>query len=284
MRTTLLLALLLAIPSALRAQMPNNGFEEWDVDGAFRMPVGWSGTRYGIGQDSSAYSGNYAVSVWTWYNYATGTVGTAIPFDFVPERLTGFYKFVQDGAPDSARATVMIRFTKYDSVTGRSEEVASVKTFLPPRDEWGAFEIDIPPLDSGVVPDSISISFHSTDPYRTSRVSCYLGTNECCYLSIDDVTFETTSGVSRAIEFLRSPVRIVPNPVTTTSALLQFSGEPGKRYRVKVHDVSGRPVLERDVIGSEADLTGLQLPSGTYHVSVLDEGNVPVATGRFVLE
>lgn len=300
MKTIPLVALLFAIPLASFAQLTNEGFEDWRMENGTERPNGWTGSSFGSGKNSSAHSGRYAVAVWNWYFGALGSVTSGefdlynfgfndagVPLDVYPAKLTGYYRYelgdnamVEETAFDSA--AVHVTLLRYNAATGEADTIADVTRLLPPAEDWVAFEVDLPSRMPGVLPDTAVITFYSSNPANPAFCGSESGT--CCFLSIDDVELVRASGVRHPLKDGISPTRVVPNPVVNGSARLSFNGESGRTYTVKIHDAAGELVLEREVIGSEVDLTDLDLPTGSYLATVIDDAGVPAAAGRFVVE
>lgn len=291
----LALVALALFPLCAAAQTMREGFEEWkDRDGAVAGPVGWSGVIFGLGREDSAYSGNYAASVWNWYGDVVGYIITGdeshavnrfdragIPIDFVPTRLTGYYKYeLGDNRRTDDSAAVYVMLKRYDVEQERMDTIAYVTHLLPPSETWTPFTVELPLRIAGVQPDSVVIAFYSSNPKRSAR--CAGAT--CCYFSIDEISLTSTSGVSYNLHGGPVPMQVSPNPVVNASARLTFEGEEGTSYGLKIYDVSGGLVLEREVIGSEVELSNLDLRSGSYYVSIADRNHAPVAGGRFVVE
>lgn len=301
MKTIALIALLFVISAPAFAQLPSEGFEEWEAGERGEIPVGWTASSDGIKKVESAVSGSYAVSLWSYYEKACGSIVTGkfslirlpfpytlkyfgVPIDFIPAALTGYYKYVPGktipiaDVQDSACVYVLLK--RYDPEINDVDTVSFVKRLLPPSEEWIPFSIDIPLLLPGVQPDSIVVGFYSSNP--DSATICAGGA--CSYFSVDDVALTSTSGVPYDLRSLLPPVSVLPNPVIDGEATLRFEAVAGETYRMRVHDASGSLAFEREVIGSEADLSELDLPSGAYFVSIVDAANAPIAAGRFVVD
>lgn len=291
----LFILVLLVIPSVMVAQEIEESFEEWVQENLVEVPIGWSGTAFGSGKSSDAYSGEYSASIWNWYSYALGVLSigeytptylelnrAGIPVDFVPTRLTGYYRYTlgaNQGKEDSAAVHIMLK--RYDEVTGVADTLGFVMHQLPPSDSWQRFEIDIPLRASNVAPDSVAIVFFSSNPHNIAR--CNEDSSNCCYFSVDDLALVTTSGVQRSLNSFVAPVQVAPNPIRE-SARLRFPGEEGEQYRVLVYSIAGELVAERTVRTLRMDLSSLNLVSGAYQVLVQDLNDQPIASGRFVVD
>lgn len=295
------ITVLLLFPAIMYAQELNGEFEDWvvvDTSRGTEMPVGWMGSGFGVGKSNTAHTGEHALSVWNWYSYALGYIMTGgkgplawdlthagVPIDFTPTRLTGYYRYELgqryswSGEEDSAAVYVLLK--RYNAKLKVTDTISRVMHLLPPSAEWIPFSINLP-LSLPAQPDSVVVAFYSSNP--ENGATCGPDSSTCCYLSVDDVALTSTSGVPYALSPFLAPVSVVPNPVTAGAAVLRFEAIDGERYRVTVSDITGRLVLERDVVGSQVDLSGLDLPSGSYCVSVVDRTRASVAAGRFIVE
>lgn len=293
-------AILLSAHAVSQAQDFEDGFEQWKPnDAGAEMPLGWSGSNFGTGKVTGAYEGEYAASVWNWYSYVLGILSigekaplplelnhAGVPIDFIPTRLTGFYRYTQgynnyDG-PQEDSAVVYILLKRYNGeAQGGIDTVGFAAHFFPENESWQPFSIDIPRGTPGLIPDSIAIVFYSSNPDDIAR--CGPDSMDCSYLSVDALKLVAASGVTRNVQSLAAPLTVVPNPVVA-DASFRFEGTPGESYSLRIYDGVGRLALERRFTGSHPDLNGTELPAGTYHVSITDENFVQVASGGFVVE
>lgn len=295
-----LFACLLCVPAFLSAQLIEEEFEEWTQENTAEVPVGWTSSNFGSGRTSDAFSGGSAASVWNWYSYALGTLSigetsplwfdlnhAGIPINSIPSKLTGYYKYelgqnqgnFQENV-DSAAVYVLLK--RYNPQQPGSVDTISFVTHLfPPSDSWQPFEVDLPLQTVDVEPDSIAIVFFSSNPNNIAR--CGPDSMNCSYLSVDQLALVATSGVPLSLREFTAPVQVLPNPVQE-SARLEFAGDAGQKYQIKIHGMSGSLVAEWEVVGAQVDFSNLRIPSGAYHVSILDAQNIPVAAGRFVVE
>lgn len=298
MKQLTLFAFLLLLPVCAAAQLTNEGFEEWKVEGGQEQPAGWTGSSAGVGRDAAPYSGSNAVSVWNWYFYGLGYVAigdkaplsfdlkhSGVPIDFVPTTLTGYYKYelgqnsMVGEKIDSAAAYVMVK--RYNPELQDVDTIAFAVGLLPPSHEWVPFSVELPVRLPGVQPDSVVVVFYSSNP--ENGAFCGPDSNVCCYLSVDDISLNTTSGVRYNLDRLLSPARVVPNPVYR-AARIEFPGQEGEAYRIRAFDAAGTEVYTAEFTGPLHTLAGRALSPGVYYFSITDAENRPRATGEFVVE
>jgi hypothetical protein len=180
MRKLIYLLAGLLLPSLASAQLRNLDFEQWDhpvlfEDPAYNNPTGWicSNRWYGTELamftdkmvkpvDSSGQHNNYAIRLFTFYNYMKDAAVQTASIDYRPVALKGFYKYEENfiitgGANYIDTAQVRVWLTKWNTSLSKRDTIGSgifsahdsVNTFKP-------FEVNIA-YYSSVQPDSITI-------------------------------------------------------------------------------------------------------------------------------
>lgn len=284
---------IVAAATAAVAQIPQESFEKWDSVETVELPPGWYGGQFGSGKVESAHSGRYAASVWNWYYYAkgyliTGPRGTwfvdlaaaGVPIDYKPTKLTGYYRYDlgrNQRKNDSAVAYVMLK--RYNPETGKRDTIGFAKKLLGPAAAYTPFTVDIRDYAPGILPDSITLAFVSSDSGFCEGES----DGNCCYLSIDDIQLSLSSGVSYDARPLFDAARVYPTPLRS-SGRIEWSARAGTSYTLRLYSVSGALVRTVDgLTGGSARIDRAGLPSGEYLFEIR-HGDGVAGRGRVVVE
>jgi len=164
MKPTFLLFLILFVcATAMRAQIPNSGFEVWDASGNCLQPLGWACINDWLGDTQNCYSmsrsddhypvsvGTYSIKientpsvfpdlgaaglVWTGDSTGFGTDQPAFPIIGHPTSLRGYYKFLPENGD-----TMDIHFALYKNgvevTSGRFVNSTAVTN-------WTSFKIQV---------------------------------------------------------------------------------------------------------------------------------------------
>ena len=87
-------------------------------------------------------------------------------------------------------------------------------------------------------------------------------------------------GQNCRINFEAPAITIAPNPTSDFIQYFNLNTSQYSKLRTRIFNASGSLVLEEALNGSVSDVSGLT--SGIYFVQVMDGGDTPVYSGRFV--
>lgn len=125
MKKIILASFLLSVKLTF-GQIKNGDFEEWDttytaayssdLNSIFGVPdpygglvTPWvSGSEFGISQTTDSYSGNYALILHNWYNYAKEWITYRDSISYKPQYLQGYFKYITGGVDGLSQGTANI--------------------------------------------------------------------------------------------------------------------------------------------------------------------------------
>jgi len=272
--------LILAIFCELKSQdLPNAGFEDWNISPGDTVPKNWSTSTYGAGSSTDSYSGGYAAVVWNWYSYAEGImvngntenmyniIKAGTPISGKPTKLTGFYKY-EDIMLDSDSAVVIVILKNYNTTLNKIDTVGYGKKLLGPANFYTSFQVDIKDMQPGVLPDSIVIAFYSS-------VDAFCSTDpNCSYLYIDDLTLDTQTGIIN-IDDIFETSRIYPNPAKRLLNIEYQAEKSSDKLLFKLMDISGNIVGVADNINDGRLVMNVSiLSSGQYLLQIIENNQL----------
>lgn len=246
MKKIILVCLLLT--GFAEAQLLNGGMENYTFTSTDTVPQDWSvniNFSTQVGKTTDANSGNFSFVINTWYNYSPGImvngylpsswnwfdewVRAGTPVSGKPSRLSGFYKYVDTVANDSAIVKVLLK--KWNSGQNKIDSVALGEKKLPFAQGWTAFDVDLADLAPGVSPDSLVVFFMSYDYLAGTQPICM--NSFCRFLYIDDLSLSGLLGVNEAvpagtISFLQSENEIVLTKSDQQKAVAEIFSCDGK--------------------------------------------------------
>ncbi len=267
---------LLAISTALvvalgaQAQIPNSGFEDWDMMPDYNNPIGWAtvngaipgGLFFTCTRSTDHYPanvGSYSMRLETNLQYLQGGWGIAVtdtiayPFEPAfaiqgnPTSLHGYYKFVAE-AGDQAWVRLVFFF---------EGEIVAEDDFLSEAastNGWEAFQITMPQYAEA---DSATLMIFNF--YPTSQTD---GPNGNSVLSVDNLSFNVPiTGVSE--QEVSSMMSFYPNP-TRGQVTLNVDAAIAVTGSLNVYNALGQMVYTTAARQqqTELDLTGLE--NGIY--------------------
>lgn len=91
------------------------------------------------------------------------------------------------------------------------------------------------------------------------------------------------------VPVLTNEAHIFPNPVTTSEFNIYFDGQAAGRYNVTITDLSGKPLMNRQVnVNAKTQIVAVPLSKsmakGMYMVKVTDASNKFIFTERIVVQ
>lgn len=278
------------------AQLRNLDFEQWDYPLhdellTYNRPSGWICSNRWFGFEEAAFSekfvdpvdsiarhDDYALRLFTYYNYMKDAAVQTAPFHDRPVALQGFYKyednFILDGtATFTDTAQVVILLSRWNGPQGKRDTIGlglfSASTPVAVFTEFNAGII----YTAAETPDSITILLdpsilgrHPDRPYLN------LSGGGSSIFTIDHL-FLVQGGVTGiGSRQVHSPLTIYPNPAKD---VLHFkpSGNAGT-----LMDLNGRALLQFDASAGMLDISSLS--QGLYLIRL--SGKEGSYSGKFV--
>lgn len=180
-----------------QTQIPNSNFEDWSTTASGRDSlIGWSSSNdvvippvISLMKETNAYQGNFAGKVITspfgFVQYSTVGVlvngaatftyggggggantdygsGGGTPISFKPSELRGYYKSEPSAGANQGLARIIL--SKYNTTTQQKDTVSYTTFNFGFASSYTPFTIPLPDLMPGVVPDTITTIFYSSNP------------------------------------------------------------------------------------------------------------------------
>jgi hypothetical protein len=293
----LLVCFALSQSVSVSAQVQNLDFEQWDfpvtfADPALNRPTGWVCSNRWFGFEEAAYSermvrpvdadaqsDQYALSLFTYYNYMKDAAVQTAAIDYRPSSLKGFFKYRENFiiwgvANYTDTAQVVVELTKWDPVLSKHEIVGKGKfKAYQETNAFTSFEAIIE-YTSAAQPDSITILL---DPSVLGRYPGMDLQNEAhggrSVFTVDRLEL-TAEGTATIKEMNKNKTLVLsPNPAVDNISFETMSGE------VVVMDVAGKVVLNVHMEdASSLDISLLN--KGMFTFQIRNESGIH--TSRFV--
>lgn len=282
--TILTLSILISFPLFTYAQIPNPGFEAWEMKTGYENPVGWDNLNQltasknvltcDKGKPGSA--GNFYIRLVSDSVEGMGVVPgitvsgkldpitmkpkSGFAYDKRPSALTGKWQFMAQG---NDPGFIAVYFTKWNSSTKKREIIGGGIDSLDGMEmAWASFSIPIT-FSNASTPDScmILLSASSATPLQFS------------YLFVDELAFETSSGIFDN-NFSSKTFRCFPNPVND---LLRLDLRDIKHIQqIKISNLQGQVVFSETTDVNPDFINIGQLPSGFYLISIQSEDSIAI--------
>jgi hypothetical protein len=245
------LLVLVIITAPLYAQIPNNGFEQWDQG----EPIDWITSNQWflstVSRTENSHSGLSALKLQTLSTgtflipaiITAGTDGYGFPVSQRHEQLSFYYKF--NKTVSTAYLYIAVGFKKNGETIG-----AEFITITEASDDFVALNIPITYL-STEVPDSAVIVMQVSDQVSDTSASG-------SFAVIDDISFNAVSDVDEDDVKLSdfNLAQNFPNPFNP-STKISWRSPVGSHQTLKVYDIIGNEV---------ATLVDEYKPAGSYSV------------------
>lgn len=280
MKSNLLIILIIFYTGTINAQVPNGNFENWNAMTGYDMPVNWDnlnpitasknvftcekGTQGGnsylrlVSDSVQGIGVAPGIAVCGTLDPITLKPKSGFPYTKRPSALSGKWQFMAQG---DDRGFIAVYFSKWNSVTKKREIIGSgVDTLDGMEMAWANFSIPIS-FSSSAIPDSciIFLSSSSSVPLQYS------------YLFVDDLSFETSSGI---FDNFQSEVNFTsfPNPVVDVLNLDLHSIR--NIQSIQIINIQGQVVysLPYDLNVSKIDVSDLH--RGIYLISIKSQEGV----------
>lgn len=289
MKKLLIMLAAISCAPAAKAQLQNLDFENWNYtvsfdDPAQNLPTGWMCTNRWFGYeeaqfhdrmvrpvDSIAQSNNYALRLFTFYNYMKDAAVQTAAINTRPAALNGFYKYEENfiiwglnNYIDTAQVSVWL--TKWNSALLKRDTIGfgqfsahdSVKVFTP-------FQAAIT-YYSNEQPDSITIyldpSFIGRHPDSEIQNEAHGGRS---IFTVDNLSL-ANGATSLPAMSQKQTLTIYPNPATER---INFAAIEGTAY---LFDISGKQVMDTK-LKNERSINIEQLSAGAYYMRIMDKKN-----------
>lgn len=264
------------------AQIPNGGFESWLNMGGYLDPVDWHsyndvptvggaaveqgmpgnpGFSHVVITTRPAMGGGTPIQGWISAGGQTG--GPAgFPYSMRPAMLIGQWQY---GIQPIDTGQVIVVLTKWNSLTSSTDPIAfgSIEV-TGSLASWQLFQVPLTYFSTDF-PDTAYIQIVSS----ISFVSPMVGS----FMKVDDLAFSGSVGMNEGSSLAQ--LFIFPNPGTDHFAMAL----PPGAHVIRLHDATGREMLNLRARGSNVRVDAATLPSGIYTIRVDDQ-----RTDRWVKE
>ena len=279
------------------AQLQNLNFENWDnpIDQEIlfsNSPTGWVcshrwfgtdqadfGDKFNLPIGTDAQNGDYAIKLFTWYNYMKDAAVQTATINSRPSKLKGFYKyeenFIQYGDEQIIdTAEVVVVLTKWNAALAKKDTVGFGKfSTYTATSAYKEFVVNVEYF-SAEMPDSITIlldpSIIGRDPDHDFQT---LADGGISLFTVDNLSLEEE--ITAGIDDVQKQTEVVvhPNPAKNQ---LNFSNISGEGI---IYDLTGKKVSQFTLNnGGALDIAHLNV--GLFIVKITnDDTNY---TGRFI--
>jgi hypothetical protein len=273
---------------------PNPGFENWTSAGSYSNPNGWNTANsqettlgaYNVVETSTAKSGSHAIDLITQSEIVvtapgiatTGTIPTSasgsitggIAYTLRPDSIVGWYE-CNPQSGDHGFAAVYL----FGSAANNSDTVA-VASFNLPATKVAAYTRFTAPFvyrNSHAVANSIwLISSSSGTGTAVAGSNAFFDDLAIVINSTVGIATQTNPGVY---------VTVGPNPA---SKYVYITNELNTNPVMAMYDITGRKIAEQKLTNGFNTIDIKNLTNGLYIYSVTDENNVPVKTGKLIVQ
>ena len=259
------------------AQIPNSNFENWATaaNGTDSL-IGWSSSNaivlypvMSLYADSSSYQGVYAANIVTapfgfvqystigvlvngeaTFSYGGGGGGANVeyasgggtPISYKPTELRGYFNFKTLAGP-SETALGKVLLSKYNTMTNQRDTVSySEFTFTNIADDYTPFSIALEDEMPGVIPDTITTIFYSSNPETVGELGVWSN------LFIDSLSLfpQIPTSVKSPLRLKKSEIKVFPNPTTGNFNIENRSDE---KVVIDIYNELGEQVKSLSVRG-----------------------------------
>ena len=272
--------------SALFAQIPNSGFENWTAVGTYSVPDGWGtlNNTYSVQTVTRANPGSpgsYYMKI-TSKTMGTNVIGgiavsgvldsmtmqpkSGFAFNQRPASLTGKNQFMIYG---SSPGSLSVTLTRWDSGTNSRVIVASGNITHSPSAmamSWTNFTIPLTYLD-GNNPDTCIIVLKASGSNPTNND----------YLWVDNLAFSGTVTGFTTQESILSNVNVFPNPSAEVINIM-LNVKSQQKVSLELVDVFGKLIVSKDlglIQGESKQLLNLNgITKGTYFLNIVSDKGI----------
>ncbi len=259
-----------SLVSKAQPTIPNNGFEQW-IDTI--TPVGWGTTNLNFGfftyapvtRTTDKHSGSYAIKLQTKaipmfgmlpgaaatgnIDVGTGISGGVPTNGMKPAAIGGYFKF---NSINGDTAVIVVFLTKWNGTT---------------RDTVGAGGIIVNSSVTSYVSFNEPINYELPQVPDTFIVICVSSAGytpqENSTLYVDDLSFYGLLGERMPLTMFLQ--KVYPNP---SDGIFTLSLADSKKHTVKVYNVLGQMVYEKDNVVDQLVIDLKDQPRGIYYIDV----------------
>lgn len=271
------------------AQIPNNGFENWNTVGSYENPVGWAtmnasciGPFYSCTKSTEHYPanvGSYSMRVEnnTSLTQMTGGWGMAVtdtmawpfqpsfPITGHPNSLCGYYKF-----SSLNNDTAWIKVVLFESGTiVLDENFTALNT-----PSWTSFNI---PISSYTIADSATILISAFYPNGPTA-----GPKGNSVLYVDNLSFDNLiSGISPLQISKKSKLIISPNPATD---MIKINSDylNNETATLAIYNLVGEKIKTENLLETQQQINVEGLKEGVYLVEI--KSKTKAETERLIIQ
>ncbi|HMG14990.1 MAG TPA: T9SS type A sorting domain-containing protein [Saprospiraceae bacterium] len=278
------------------AQLPNTNFEHWTKSVNNRDSlIGWSSSNsvvlYPVNslyKDEDSYEGQYAGNLDTApfgfvgystigilvngvasFSYGGGGGGANVeylsgggsPLSYKPTELRGYYKYSTLSPPDEGYAKVLL--SKYNAVLNKRDTISYTTHIFPEVEEYTAFSISLPDLKPGILPDTITTFFYSSNPATLTQLGVFSN------LFLDGISLFPFATSTDNLPNEGDGVSIYPNP---NNGIFYIQKRDNKIETVSIYNSMGQ-LLKSINLSVNDDVSLIDLSdyaSGVYFLIIND--------------
>jgi len=235
-------------------QIVNGDFEIWDttytgnyssyLSSLFAVPnpkAGvlnhWvAGSPFGVSQTTDSYSGNYALILHNWYNYATEWITYHQPLTNRPKYLQGYFKYITGGVNGLSHGLANVTLTRFNGTS--NDTIANGKFEFDSTVSYTPFQITLNYVSS-LNPDSITIYIINSKVIVSGNVVCHL-------LYLDNLALTNSASGIGNVNSNENRISVFPNPSSG-----KFTFQTDRDITVlNIYDVSGKLVYSQKNISA----------------------------------
>jgi hypothetical protein len=297
MKRTIFVLLVSLFSIVLKAQttIPNSNFENWTISSMNTTDslIGWSSSNavvispvISLYKETPANQGNYSVNLVTapfgYIGYSTIGVlvngnalfsyggggggantdyasGGGTPISFKPTSVNGFYKTSTLTLGDLPLAKVLL--TKYNSTFSKRDTVSYSEYSFTASTDYSMFSIPLTDLMPGVIPDTITTIFYSSNPATVEQLHVWSD------LYLDSIFLVQNN--TEIANLNNSPeLKVTPNP---SNGVFVVSNDLNQPLNLEIYNSLGQKIksitsstIEKSII---IDLN--QFPAGIYFLKTI---------------
>ena len=284
MKTKLLFTLLVAFGGIMKAQVPNGDFANWTALTNYDMPADWdnlnpmtasqnvftclkgltksTGNVYLKLVSDSVPGMGVAPGIAVCGKLDPMTLKPKSGFSYTqrPTALTGQWQFMAQGTDPGF---VAVYFSKWNNSTKKREIIGSgVDTLKGMEMAWAPFSVPIT-FSSQALPDSCIIFLSSSGPTPL----------QYSYLFVDDLKFETTSGITEN-QTAANNFSYFPNPAHD---ILKLDLHSLKNVQsIQIVDIQGQVLYSSNAISMSNEIDVSKLTPGMYFIDIKSESGLSI--------
>jgi hypothetical protein len=276
-----------------QTQLPNSNFENWSTDVVGKDSlIGWSSSNLivinpvtSLYKDTSAYQGNFSGNLVTapfgfvqystlgilvngkaTFDYGGGGGGSNVnyrsgggtPISVKPYELQGYYKTYESISTN--KTMVKILLSKFNLNLNKRDTVSYIEYRFHNFGTYDQFAIPLPDLMPGILPDTITTIFYSSDTASLEPLGTF------ATLFLDSLTLLSNSSQGLKSNKIKE-WSVYPNP---SNGIFYLSNFPVSQKTIVLFNQEGKRINSLTLENGKVDLTCY--PSGTYFIK-LDENN-----------